>query len=209
MFVLKKIGFYIGFIFMLMSAGNGFSQDNTNFTKLNIDNVSFDEKSFMTIYVYSNDVVAYYDRFENKSYKVKSARIYNKKNKLKYTLVPLSDVSGVTIHIKNDLNQRGKITIAPKVDIGKVSFNITVDFFNQSYKLEKIMNMNPPSIEMKYNLKKADQVVLTSSTKIASGSQTENTGILIDKTMLESPDVAACWSIILLLLNEIDMDNGK
>ena len=178
--------------------------------EIKLDNVSFDRDSYMSIMDADNNVIAYYDRFDNKSCAVKSARLYNLKNELIYTLVPIISFQNLEVHFKDTSDVRGHLKTTAKVSGFKVEYESDVSYFQKPFDFEIKLNMGITKVSLNELVKYENKNIMSLKTTTAIGSGANQTPFLASKQFyMENKLDIATWALILHLMKELSFESSK
>jgi hypothetical protein len=175
---------------------------------IRVDNVAFDEKSMMTIHDHTGRVIAYYDRFDNKSGTIRGATLFSAGKTLLYSFVPLLDNNTQLIHIKDKEDRRGKITIdVEREGLMSMSFKIDLEMFGRPYILLMSMEIKPVEYAFDYIIQYEKTTVLTKRCFGSAESTAMKTEMYVHPEHFQAhQDECAMWVINLLLLDEINRE---
>ena len=104
--------------------------------EIKFDRAAFSEDALLPIRTTDGDLIAFYDRFENKSSEVKAARLLSKDSILLCSMVPLVNIGYYEIHLLNTNDQRGKISVTPAFVGIKLKFKTDVDYYDEGFRYE-------------------------------------------------------------------------
>ncbi len=172
-------------------------------TEIKLDNVAFDENDLLKILDANDNVIAYYDRLENKSSNVKMAKLYTPDTNLIYSVVPVKTVTGFEIYLQDHAKRRGKIEISTKIKGFKVEYISEIDYFGLAFDYHFDYRFKLMEITVNESVTLNDEIVLYSGTT-TSLSGVEETPITISESFLQNdPNNAANWALCFLLLKEL------
>ncbi|WP_136481444.1 hypothetical protein [Cognatitamlana onchidii] len=137
-----------------------------NSVAIRLDKVAFHENCFMNILDSDNNIIAYYDRFENKSGPVKSVKLFNLKKELIGVFVPLITDTGYEIHLRNKDQARGLIKLTEKFKGFEISYQSEVTYFQKPYSFDYAINIGIGKVNIKQSVNyKSQEVILSTSPK--------------------------------------------
>lgn len=178
--------------------------------EIKLDNVAFDEESYMSILDSENKTIAYYDRFDNKSCAVKSAKLFNLNNELIYILVPVISNQGFEIHIKDTNNIRGHVKTVAKLAGFNLFYESDISYFQKPFNFEIETEMGIGNVSINEYVKFNDKNVMAYKTSVSATSGVEVTPFIISKAFYSENKIdAANWSLILLLMSELSFESSK
>ncbi|MEQ6119052.1 hypothetical protein [Reichenbachiella sp. MALMAid0571] len=178
--------------------------------EIKLDNVAFDEDSYMSILDSENKAIAYFDRFENKSCAVKSAKLFNLDNELIYVLVPLISNQGFEIHLKDANNVRGYIKTIAKPGGFKLIYDSDISYFLKPYDFEISTEIGIGKVSVSEYVKYEGINVMAYKTSASATSGVKVTPFITSKMFyLENKLDAANWALILQLISELSFESSK
>lgn len=169
-----------------------------------IDNIAFDEDSYLQILGKDNQPIALFDRFENKSAEVKSAKVYNLQNQLVYNLVPIMTAQGYEIHIRDTSNQRGLVKIKAGLSGFSIKYDCQVDYFGEEYEFDIHVTNSMSKVSMRQTISYKGELVMSYQMSSSFAQEPQEAAISANGSFLENkPLDTATWSLILQLINEM------
>lgn len=179
---------------------------------IRLDSVVFEENELMKVLSGSGDVIAYYDRLENKNYAVKGIKIFDENKIEKYILLPsVNTMDGtVTINIKDlETEKRGTVVYTVSLSGMKIKNNVAVDFFGKQYKYEKHTDMKGMSVSVKTNIfSNDDLVVYQNADYTMNGANVSELTAQNEFYATNTFDVAV-FSLIIQLESEVNNEEAK
>lgn len=195
--------------FVLLS----FGQQNPNDSKyvtLRVDEVAFVENQLLQVLDDNNQIVALYDRFNNKSSNVKSVKIFDPEGNLIYTLVPITNRDNLEIHILNSNKERGLINLQPRLNGMSVKIDSKVDFFNLPYDYEYKAKVGFGSVETNELVYFNGQQVISFDTRGSVFKGISITPFDIDTEFYNTHQFdAVCWVFIMELFDELQQEANR
>lgn len=179
-------------------------------SEVKLETISFDDGELLPIYN-SGSIIGFYERYDNKSYSVYSAKIYSNQKELLYSIVPTETKEGkIVIHIKNRDDQRGNIEITKKaLNLLQYDYNIIVNYYNQPF------NLTYSFREDMSGSRSEQYMVLRDSTPFLGYSLNKKYTYLYEKpTFTESiysssdsssrPNDVSFWTVCTKVINEVN-----
>ncbi|WP_157962306.1 hypothetical protein [Winogradskyella aurantiaca] len=195
--------------FVLLSFGQQNPRDS-KYVALRIDKVAFVENQLLQVLDDNNQIVALYDRFNNKSSNVKSVKIFDLEGNLIYTLVPITNRDNFEIHIQNSNKERGLINLQPRLNGMSVKIDSKVDFFNLPYDYEYKAKVGFGSVETNELVYFNGQQVISFDTR---GSVFKGISIKpfdIDSEFYNTHQFdTVCWVFIMELFDELQQEANR
>lgn len=184
-----------------------------NAVEIRLDNIAFDKDEYLKVYDHNDEVIAYYDRFLNKSGTVMSMKVYDTNMKEVYTLVPVIKLDGFEIHLRNSDKERGLIKIISSQRGFRIDQESNVDYFGYAYQYDIDTNLGFGRVSVTNTLNYAGEVVLARRTTVSIGSGVTQTPFKVREAYLKEFTMdAAIWTLITQLTeelsNEITMRNN-
>ena len=199
----------LAFCFVLLSFGQQ-NPEESKIVTLTIDKASFDENELLQVLDDNNQIVALYDRFNNKSSNVKSLKIFDSDENLIYTLVPLTNRDNFEIHIQNSNKERGLINLRPRFSGMSVKIDSSVDFFNLPYDYEYKAKVGFGSVETNELVYFNGQQVISFDTRGSVFKGISITPFDIDSEYYRThPFDAVCWIFIMELFDELQQEANR
>lgn len=177
---------------------------------ISLDKVAFDNNSYMNILDSDNNIVAYYDRFENKSGPVKSVNLFNLEKELICVLVPLITDKGYEIHLRDKDNSRGFLKLVGKMNGFDVSYQSEVAYFKEPYDFDYAIHIGIGKVAIDQSVNYKNQEVISYNQKISAFSGIKTSPIVVRKSFfLENKLDVANWVLVLELIEELSSEVSK
>ncbi len=177
---------------------------------ISLDNVAFDEESYMRVLSSDNEVIAYYTRFENQSGAVKSMRVFDVEKNLTYALVPLITDRGFEIHIRDSNERRGLLNLTASINGLRVNYHTEVDYFDKPYSFSYSTRIGIGKVNINETVHYQGRDVLSNRTKLSALSGVDLSPIVADKAFYEANKLdVANWVLIIELLKELSTETSK
>ncbi|MFY0654485.1 MAG: hypothetical protein JXQ96_20785 [Cyclobacteriaceae bacterium] len=174
-----------------------------------VDNIAFDENSYLRVLDNEGNIIAYFDRFENKSCEVNSMKVYDSDFYEVYTLVPVIASQGFEVHIRNSVGVRGYVKMTPRLNGFKVIHDSRIKYFHKPYEFNTSTNVGFGKVAVEDVLRYDGEIVLASKMSM-SFSGIRQTPLLVSQAYLEENMLdAANWSLILHLFQELSLEATK
>lgn len=173
-----------------------------------MDNVSFSEEGKMTIYQ-ANNPISLYDRFENQSYEVKSARLYSLDEEKILTLVPIVETPAMVLHFENAQMQRGKISLATRLKGFSPEYIIDLDMPDPQYQLEVNSSQSFTKLEFQYLISYHGEYVMAFHTEARMNGEIDQRALVHPDFMKNNPKDVSFWTLAIFLLSEMSNHETK
>ncbi|WP_298537232.1 hypothetical protein [uncultured Algibacter sp.] len=157
-----------------------------------------------------NNIIAHYDRFENKSGPVKSVRLFNLEKELIYVLVPIITNKGYEIHLRNKDQLRGLVKLTEKLKGLGVSYQSEVAYFQKPYSYDYAVNIGIGKVDIKHRVNYKNQEVISYQEHVSAFSGINTSPSVINKSFyLENKLDVVNWVLIIQLIEELSSEVSK
>lgn len=205
---MKRKPILAGLLLMLFQVAQ--AQINSDQVTISLDNVAFEEGDYMSVLNSGNEVIAYYDRFDNQSSAVRSVRVFDVEKNLKYVLVPIISDNGFKIHIRDSKKTRGLLNLTARMKGLSIKYLSEVDYFGKPYGFEYVTKLGIGKVNMNETVLFEGQKVISNKTKVSALSGIDVSPLTVDKEFYEENELdVANWALIIELLNELSMETSK
>ena len=209
---LMKKNLLLALTFFYCIPNTSFAQnDATHQTvTLKIDKAAFDEEELLKVLDAKNEIVAFYDRFANKSCSVKGLKIIDKDNKVLFTLVPIINRENFEVHILNDKEQRGRVSLQSRLSGMSVKVDSEVDYFNRPFDFEYENRLGFGSVEIDETVYFRGKEVINFNTKGSVFKRLSVTPYEIDAEFFNTQKMdSICWVFIIELFDELQQEFNR
>jgi hypothetical protein len=176
---------------------------------ITIDEVAFDAEDLMRVADGSDNLMAYFDRTENKAMPaVPGIKVFNGKKRHIYTLMPVIEKSEIAIHIKNIENDtRGKISLTASINGMNVDYTCDVDFFRKNYSIDYVVNVGFGGSSQEITVDFNSSPVLYQKVSVSIQKGVGQTKLQADNNYLADNCIdAAVFALSLKLIDEINRE---
>lgn len=201
----KTILYSVLFLFV---AQLSYGQTGNFFLKL--DNVAFDEDEYMSIQDPQKNIVAYYDRFANKSGDVKAVKLFNLKKELIYTLVPLYSQQRYEVHIRNKEGKRGSVALISTLNNFSARLESVTDYFQKDYYYNHQIRLRIGSAKTIESVRFKNQEIVSSTKTLSVFSKPKPVLFKVDEEFFKENKMdVANWVLIIQLFEELMLEVSK
>jgi hypothetical protein len=200
------------FIVIVLFAGNATGNVNStdqNQKTITVENVIIGTDGKMTVYDDAGNVIAYYERFKNENGDFKGVKVFDKSNKLQYTMVPNITKDKLNIYISGNENKISVLSLDKRSNAWGSKYKDDMVLFGKTFNSNIQVSYEDNGIKVN-NILSFDKepVILQKASFSYDGSEKNIFTVRTDYLEKNEADTAL-WALSLMLLNEINLEQSK